>query len=110
MVAPLKNNTFNKAKSDLKLVEAGCFGIPIVCQDIVTYENSPIKFNTGDEMIDQLDKIIKSPNLYRSLSEKLYRIAETRFLEIDDNIDKYKELYTLPYKDPARKLLNTINK
>jgi glycosyltransferase involved in cell wall biosynthesis len=110
MVAPLKNNTFNKAKSDLKLIESGCFGIPIVCQDIITYENSPIKFNTGDEMIDQLDKIIKSPNLYKSLSEKGRALAETRFLETDDNIDKYAELYNLPFKDPARRLLNAINK
>lgn len=110
MVAPLRNNTFNKAKSDLKLIEAGCFGIPIVCQDIVTYENAPVKFNTGDEMIDQLDKIFKSPSLYKSLSQQGRKMAESRFLERDENIDKYLELYTLPYKDPGRKLLNAINK
>lgn len=110
IVAPLRDNTFNRAKSDLKFIEAGCFGIPAVCQDLVTYSNSLIKFNTGDEMIDQLDKLFKNSNHYKAMCKAHRDVAETRFLELDNNIDKYKELYTLPYKDPKRVLLNAINK
>ena len=109
MVAPLQNNTFNKAKSDLKLVEANCYGIPIVCQDLCTYEDAPFKFNTGDEMIDQLDDILSKKGRYMNLSSKARKTAELRWLENDSNIDKYVELYTLPYGDPQRKLLNPIN-
>jgi hypothetical protein len=36
-IAPLEDNTFNKAKSDLKYAEACCYGIPIACQDLPTY-------------------------------------------------------------------------
>ncbi len=110
MVAPLQDNTFNRAKSDLKLVEASCFGIPIVCQDMVTYENAPFKFNTSEEMIDQLDFILDKKGRYMNMSAKFRKIADTRWLENDENIDKYVELYTLPYGDPNRKLLNKINK
>jgi hypothetical protein len=42
-------------------------------------------------------------------AKKVRKIAESRFLENDENIDKYVELYTLPYKDSGRKLLNSIN-
>lgn len=110
MVAPLQNNTFNKAKSDLKLVEASCYGIPIVCQNLVTYENAPYKFDTGAEMIDQLDDILSKKGRYMNISTKFRKIADDRWLESDKNIDKYVELYTLPYGDPNRKLLNAINK
>ena len=47
IVAPLQDNTFNRAKSDLKYIEACALGLPIVCQDLCTYENAPIKFKTG---------------------------------------------------------------
>lgn len=110
MVAPLQNNTFNKAKSDLKLVEASCYGIPITCQNLVTYENAPYKFDTGAEMIDQLDDILSKKGRYMNISAKFRKIADDRWLELDKNIDKYVELYTLPYGDPNRKLLNAINK
>ena len=109
MVAPLQDNTFNKAKSDLKLIEASCYGIPIACQDLVTYADAPFKFKTGDEMIDQLDDILGKKGRYMNLSAKFRKIAEDRWLELDKNIDKYVELYTLPYGDPNRKLLNSIN-
>lgn len=109
MVAPLQNNNFNKAKSDLKLVEASCYGLPIVCQDLCTYQQAPYKFNTADEMVDQLDTILSKKGKYMNISAKFRKIADDRWLEKDENIDKYYELYTLPYKDPNRKLLNKIN-
>lgn len=108
MVAPLQDNTFNRAKSDLKLIEAACYGIPIVCQDMCTYQDAPYKFKTGDEMIDQLDDIVGKKGKYMNISTKFRKIAETRWLELDENIDKYVELYTLPYGSPDRKHLNSV--
>ena len=110
MVAPLQNNNFNKAKSDLKYIEAGCFGLPAVCQDLDTYKNAPIRFTTGDEMIDQIESLIKSPTYYYEQSSRARTIAESRFLERDENIDCYQELYNLPYKDSKRVNLSRYNK
>ena len=108
-IAPLIDNTFNKAKSDLKYIEACCYGVPIVCQDLCTYQNAPYKFTTGPELIDQIKRITKSYSSYMKASRDAYYIAQTRWLELDENIDKYRELYKYPYKDPERKLLNSLD-
>jgi len=40
-VAPLAQTPFNRAKSNLRLLEYGILGIPVVCTDIDPYQNSP---------------------------------------------------------------------
>ena len=109
MVAPLQNNNFNKAKSDLKLVEANCYGVPIACQNLVTYQDAPFKFDTGAEMISIIDDVLSKKGRYMNLSSKARVSANSRWLENEDNINKYVELYTLPFGHPDRKLLNAQN-
>jgi hypothetical protein len=109
MVAPLQNNTFNKAKSDLKYIEACSFGLPIACQDLVTYENAPIKFNTGDEMIGCIEETLSKKGRYMNQCAKYRKVAESRWLENECNLNMYSELYTLPYGDLGRKLINKAN-
>ena len=108
MVAPLQNNTFNKAKSDLKYIEACCYGLPIACQDLCTYENAPIKFRDGEEMIAQIDATLKDSKKYKEQISMWRAVAEDRFLELDKNIDCYTELM-LPYGDPQRINLKRYN-
>ena len=109
MVAPLQNNTFNKSKSDLKYIEASAYGLPIACQDICTYENAPIKFNTGDEMIDRIDETLKDQSKYKSICKAARQYAETRWLESDKNIDCYMEMYSTPYGHESRVNLKRYN-
>ena len=108
MYAPLADNTFNKAKSDLKFIEGCCMGIPTICQDIVTYSNAPYKFTTGDELIDQVKSLITDRKRYLSASKKARNLSNNRWLE--DNLGFYEELYKYPYGHPARKNLNKLNK
>jgi O-antigen biosynthesis protein len=110
MVAPLQDNIFNRSKSDLKYIEASAFGLPIACQDLCTYENAPIKFETGEEMIDRIDETLKDVDKYRSICKKGRQYAETRWLETDQNIDCYMEMYGTPYGDSSRKNLARYNK
>lgn len=107
-IAPLCDNTFNKAKSDLKHIEACCYGLPIACQDLCTYEDAPIKFTTGDEMIDQIKATLRYGNTYMEASDKARATADTRWLELDSNIDKYVELYCHKYGSSERKLINSL--
>lgn len=109
LVAPLQDNTFNKAKSDLKYIEACCYGLPIAVQDLVTYKDAPIKFKTGDEMIDQIDDTLSKKGKYMNMCAKFRKVAETRFLENEENISKYYELYNFPIGSTERSYLNTIN-
>lgn len=105
MVAPLLDNTFNRCKSDIKFVEACAYGLPVVCQDMITYKQAMHKFTTGDDMIDQLKTILQDKQQYLKISRKMRQQVETRWLESSDNIGKYKELYTTPFGSSERKLL-----
>ena len=109
MVAPLTDNVFNRSKSDLKFIEGCAFGIPTICQDMCTYENAHYKFNTGDEMIDHIKSLTSDKTTYMKACRKARTVAETRWLENPDNINKYTELYTLPYGHKDRKILNKTN-
>jgi hypothetical protein len=42
-VAPLEIHPFNEAKSNLRLLEYGIMGWPVVCTDIYPYQNAPVK-------------------------------------------------------------------
>ena len=109
IVAPLQDNTFNRAKSDLKHIEACALGLPIACQDLCTYENAPIKFTTGDEMIAQIETTLQDRKRYKSLCRKATQHADTRWLEDDKNIDCYTELYQYNVGDPKRVNLSRYN-
>lgn len=109
LVAPLQDNIFNRSKSDLKYIEACAFGLPIACQDLCTYENAPIKFNTGDEMINRIEETLKDPTKYKATCKKASQYAETRWLDSDSNIDCYLEMYSTPFGDPSRKNLSRYN-
>ena len=108
-VAPLEDNNFNKGKSDLKYIEACAFGIPVACQDLCTYQDAPIKFNTGEEMLSRIAETLGNGPKYKSDAQKRYRVAEKRFLERDENLECFMELYNLPYGHPGRVNLNKFN-
>lgn len=104
-IAPLENNNFNKSKSDLKYLEASTLGIPIACQDLCTYEDAPIKFTTGDEMIDQIKNTLANERNYMNHSTIARKHAETRFLENKENISKFYESYMYDINDVNRQYL-----
>lgn len=109
-VAPLRDNTFNRAKSDIKYIESSAFGLPIACQDLCTYQDAPIKFKTGDEMIDQVDKVVSKAGKYKNMGPRLRKVAKERFLENDENVGCYLELFNTPYGSKDRINLAKWNK
>jgi len=109
MVAPLQDNSFNRAKSDLKYIEACAYGLPVACQDMCTYEQAEIKFKTGEEMMYKIEEELRRTGHYKNSSYKRRKVAEDRFLELDKNIGCYQELFTLPYGDSKRINLSRYN-
>lgn len=108
-VAPLQDNNFNRAKSDLKYVEACCYGLPVACQDLCTYEDAEIKFKTGEEMIECIDRELSKAGRYKNQAIQRRKVAEDRFLEHDRNLDCYLELYQHPYRSDKRVNLKRYN-
>lgn len=109
MVAPLQKNTFNNAKSDLKYIEACCYGLPVACQDMITYQDAELKFNTGDEMIDLIKSEMTHVGRYKNQAIQRRKVAEDRYLELDKNIDCYYELFAYNYGDSRRVNLKRYN-
>lgn len=104
VIAPLAHNEFNRAKSDIKMLEAGALGIPGVFQNLEPYQNATFKFNTGDEMISQLDKLLRDRNEYLRHSEKARKAAEKRWL--DNHLDEHYELLFKNYNEKREFLDN----
>lgn len=103
VIAPLQNNTFNKAKSNIKYLEAATCGIPGVFQDLVTYKDAPLRFNTGAELIDQIKVLTKDEGTYMKYSKKAREYADTMWL--DDHLDEFAEIYYTNIGDVKRTAL-----
>lgn len=104
-IAPLNDNVFNHCKSDIKLIESAAYGIPCISQDIITYENSPLKFKSGDDLGDVLKELFDDVDHYAEMCDTYNKLIHDRWL--DDNIIKYIELYSHPYGDKQRKNLHS---
>jgi GT2 family glycosyltransferase/SAM-dependent methyltransferase/glycosyltransferase involved in cell wall biosynthesis len=63
-VAPLEQIRFNQAKSNLRLLEYGALGLPVLCTDIDPYRNSPACKLPNDSRawIDALRERIHDPD------------------------------------------------
>ena len=111
MVAPLQVNDFNRAKSDIKFIEACTLGIPCLCQDMETYSTAPetLRFKTVEEFEDKIEKILRKKNKYCQNIHKLRQIGEDRILEIDKNIGSHIEALTTPFGSDERQFLKQWN-
>jgi len=105
--APLQDITFNKAKSNIKFLESACLGIPGVFQNLVTYQDAPLKFNKGTDLIDQLKLLLKDEDTYMNYSKQARAYADTMWL--DDHLDEFNELYFTKIGSPDRKTLYRLN-
>jgi len=101
-IAPLQDNIFNRCKSDIKFLEASALGLPIACQNISTYNIAPIRFNSGEEMIQKIRETLKSEESLITASRDGRSLIETRWLEGSENMEKFLKVYNLPYGDTHR--------
>ena len=113
MVAPLQLNDFNRAKSDIKFIEACVLGIPCLCQDMETYQTAPqsLRFSNVGEFEDKIEKTLnwKKRNKYFQNTHKLRAIGQKRILELDQNIGAHLEALNTPWGSDERKFLKEWN-
>ena len=113
MVAPLQDNSFNRAKSDIKFIEACTLGIPCICQDMETYSSAPeaLRFKTAEELAAKIESVLswKNRNKYYENIYKLRDIGKQRTLELDQNIGAHLEALNTPFGSPDRKYLDKWN-
>jgi hypothetical protein len=100
--APLQDNIFNRSKSNIKMVEAGAFGMPGTYQDICTYEGADHPFKSGGDLINKLEHITSDFDRYMNLSAKSRKFAEGLWLE--DHLDEYEALYFTDWGSKERNI------
>jgi glycosyltransferase involved in cell wall biosynthesis len=82
-IAPLEDNPFNACKSNLRLLEYGAMGWPVVCSDVYPFRtgNPPVLrvVNECDAWIDALDSLLSDAELRQSLGDGLNRWVKSNF-------------------------------
>lgn len=75
-IAPLEDNLFNSCKSNLKVLESGCKGLPIICSKVEPYYNSidkdfVIYAENKTEWHTQVNNMIKYKNYREDVGQAL---------------------------------------
>ena len=91
-IAPLENNIFNQAKSNLRLLEFGVMGWPVVCTDIdpYRYANAPVKRveNSQQAWVDAIRERINDLDAAYAEGDALKQWVLGNFM-LEDNLDTY---------------------
>ncbi|HRK37689.1 MAG TPA: glycosyltransferase [Burkholderiaceae bacterium] len=82
-IAPLEDNHFNACKSNLRLLEYGAMGWPVVCSDVYPFrtDDPPVKrvSNEVDDWIAALDILLNSESLRQRMGQRLNRWVKSRY-------------------------------
>jgi len=93
-VAPLADIPFNRAKSNLRLLEYGMLAIPVVCTDIDPYRGSPACCvpNTLDAWVQALRERIHDADAREQEGRAMRRWVQQNFL-LENHLDEWLEAH-----------------
>lgn len=66
IIAPLELNTFNTYKSNLKIIEAGAMGLPIIASKMYPYLEDESMNNIGLRLCDSIDEWVETTRMFVS--------------------------------------------
>ena len=97
---PLRDNEFNRSKSDLKFIESAANGAvalasPIVYSSVIKDGTTGFIYHNGREFISKLNTLIKNKNLRRKVAEEAYSYVRHERLmsqHYEERLDWYREL------------------
>ncbi|MBR4153107.1 MAG: glycosyltransferase [Selenomonadaceae bacterium] len=97
---PLRDNEFNRSKSDLKFIESAANGAvalasPIVYSNVIEDGKTGFIYHNGREFISKLNTLIKNKNLRRKVAEEAYSYVRHERLmsqHYEERLDWYREL------------------
>ncbi|WP_084461329.1 glycosyltransferase [Curvibacter gracilis] len=91
-IAPLEDNPFNRCKSNLRLLEYGAMGWPVVCSDVYPFrtENPPVLRvpNEKEAWIESLRRLIDDSALRHQMGRQLNQWVSDNFY-LSKNTDKW---------------------
>ncbi|NOR71180.1 MAG: hypothetical protein GQ532_16025 [Methylomarinum sp.] len=89
-IAPLEHNKFNECKTNLRLLEFGILGWPILCSDILPYQNAPVTRvpNNVQHWIKALREKISEPDELRKEGASLQQWVIENYM-LEDHLDEW---------------------
>jgi hypothetical protein len=93
-IAPLEVNSFNEAKSNLRLLEYGVLGWPVVCTDIYPYQSydAPVTRvnNTTDEWVSAIRTHVNDLSMAGQTGDRLRDWVLKSFI-LEDYLSEWQE-------------------
>lgn len=89
-IAPLELHDFNRCKTNLKLLEYGILGTPVVCTDIEPYRDAPVErlLNDPQRWIDALRARLNDLDAARAEGERLQKWVREGWL-LEDALEQW---------------------
>ncbi len=89
-VAPLEVHAFNEAKSNLRLLEYGILGWPVVCTDVYPYQDAPVKRvpNETSAWVDAIRERINDLDASAQEGDRLKAWVRQNYL-LEDHLDQW---------------------
>jgi len=89
-IAPLMHNKFNECKTNLRLLEYGIMGWPVVCTDILPYKNAPVTrvANNVNEWVRVIREKINEPKALEKEGAVLRQWVVDNYM-LDDHLEQW---------------------
>lgn len=89
-VVPLIDNTFNRYKSNLKILEAAHAGAPVVCSNVQPYFNHPVDYvNNQTDWYNHLKKLIDDKTYRQERGQQLKEYCQQHYNYNRINTERY---------------------
>lgn len=92
VIAPLKDNLFNRCKSDLKYLECAAIGRVCLCSDVGEYKKvaHPMQIIPNDADFNKIEYIInRADKNYDQIIEHQYKVLNERWLDCNKYIEAF---------------------
>jgi glycosyltransferase involved in cell wall biosynthesis len=106
-VAPLEINRFNEAKSNLRLLEYGIMGWPVVCTDIEPYRayKAPVTrvANTSAAWVDAIRQHVYDLDSSERAGDRLHAWVQRHWM-LEDHLESWLDAFTQARSVPSKTL------
>lgn len=105
-IAPLNDTRYNRGKSNLRLIEAGAFKIPVVASPNGPYKKFPCLYaQTQEEWYKSLEALVLSENLRKRYADKAYQEVKNKYnVEVNSPklLEAFERVIRSPWKDKQK--------
>lgn len=97
-LAPVEQNLFNDCKSNLRLLEYGACGFPVICSDVLCYQNSglPVTLvkNRFRDWVEAIRMHLADLDETARLGDRLRGVVQSRWMLEGDNLLLWRKAWT----------------